>query len=177
MKQIRGGEAVIDAQLNAGYESSSGFRDAFSQIMGAAPTKFNSQHALFEASWLDTPLGAMIAIADDEGLFLLEFVDRRGLEREVERLRIRTKAAIVPGSTTAILSIEKELKSYFEGTLNVFKTPLHLWVVHFKNMYGRNQYVFHMVRHEVMPHKPQLLESHLRIVLLVLQMAQIKLLS
>ncbi len=126
MKQIRSGEAVIDAQLNAGYESSSGFRDAFSKIMGAAPTRFDQQYTVLKASWLDTPLGAMIAIADDDGLFLLEFVDRRGLEREVERVRIRTKSAIVPGSTGAILSIEAELKSYFEGSLKTFKTPLHL---------------------------------------------------
>ncbi len=39
MKQIRKGDAVIDAQLSSGYESSSGFRDAFSKIMGAAPTQ------------------------------------------------------------------------------------------------------------------------------------------
>src|SRR5258708_6776559 len=39
MKQIRAGEAVLDAQLSTRYESSSGFRDAFSRIMGAAPTK------------------------------------------------------------------------------------------------------------------------------------------
>jgi len=31
----------------------------------------------------------MIAISDDDGLYLLEFVDRRGLEREVERLRLK----------------------------------------------------------------------------------------
>ena len=37
MKQIRGGKSVIDVQLNAGYESGSGFRDAFSKILGAAP--------------------------------------------------------------------------------------------------------------------------------------------
>ncbi|MGN6671627.1 MAG: bifunctional transcriptional activator/DNA repair enzyme AdaA, partial [Candidatus Nucleicultricaceae bacterium] len=41
MQQIRAGSAVIDAQLNTGYESSSGFRDAFSKIMGVAPIKFS----------------------------------------------------------------------------------------------------------------------------------------
>ncbi len=126
MKQIRGGEAVIEAQLNVGYESSSGFRDAFSKIMGAAPTHFDQQNHLLKASWLDTPLGPMLAIADEKALYLLEFMERRGLEREIERLRIRTKSAIIPGSTEIIASIEKELKSYFEGGLKVFKTPLHL---------------------------------------------------
>ncbi len=43
MKQIRGGDAVIDVQLSTGYESSSGFRDAFSRIMGAAPTKLGNR--------------------------------------------------------------------------------------------------------------------------------------
>jgi AraC family transcriptional regulator of adaptative response/methylated-DNA-[protein]-cysteine methyltransferase len=85
MKQIRAGESVIDAQLSTGYESSSGFRDAFSRIMRATPSLVERSNILM-ASWLDTQLGPMVAIADEEALYLLEFVDRRGLEREVERL-------------------------------------------------------------------------------------------
>jgi len=125
IKQIRAGEAVIDAQLESGYESSSGFRDAFSKIMGAAPTLLEDNKIL-KASWLDTPLGPMLAIADEEKLFLLEFADRRGLEREIERLRLRVKAAIIPGATPPINSIEKELHAYFAGKLKEFKTPLYL---------------------------------------------------
>lgn len=130
-KQIRSGHAIIEAQLNTGYESSSGFRDAFSKIMGAPPAKFskkmeNEQHTILKASWLDTKLGPMIAISDETGLYLLEFVDRRGLEREIERLRIKTKAAILPGITHPIKSIIIELEAYFNGTLKEFKTPRHL---------------------------------------------------
>lgn len=124
MKQIRTGKAVIDAQLSIGYESSSGFRDAFSRIMGAAPTKLGTNP--LKASWLDTPLGPMIAIANEDGLYLLEFVDRRGLEREVERLRQKTKSAIIPGDTSASSSIKKELVEYFDGKLKIFKTPIFL---------------------------------------------------
>ncbi|MFI5342887.1 MAG: bifunctional transcriptional activator/DNA repair enzyme AdaA [Chlamydiales bacterium] len=123
MKQIRNGESVIEAQLSTGYESSSGFRDAFSRIMGAAPTKLGEDKIL-KASWLDTPLGPMIAIADEHALYLLEFVDRRGLEREVERLRQKIKSTIIPGHTQPISSIERELIQYFNGTLREFKTPL-----------------------------------------------------
>lgn len=126
MGQIRTGDSVIDAQLNTGYESSSGFRDAFSKIMGAAPTKFTQHHKMLKASWLDTKLGPMIAIADETSLYLLEFVDRRGLELEVERLRLKTKAAIIPDVTDPIKSIKLELESYFDGKLTQFKTPLHL---------------------------------------------------
>lgn len=125
MKQIREGESVIEAQLSTGYESGSGFRDAFTRIMGAPPSKLGNEKVL-RAAWLDTVLGPMIAIADDKQLYLVEFVDRRGLEREVERLRKRTKFAIIPGRTAPIDSIEDELKQYFEGTLTTFKTPLFL---------------------------------------------------
>jgi AraC family transcriptional regulator of adaptative response/methylated-DNA-[protein]-cysteine methyltransferase len=134
IKQIRKGDAVIDTQLNMGYESSSGFRDAFSKIMGAPPTKFNKHLNILKASWLDTPLGPMLAIANDEFLYLLEFVDRRGLEREIEKLRIKTKSAIIPGNNKIIISIEKELKFYFEGSLREFKTPLYLLGSNFQKL-------------------------------------------
>ena len=123
LKNIRSGRTIIDAQLSTGYESSSGFRDAFSRIMGAAPTQVDEGQVL-KASWIDTRLGPMMAVADDTALYLLEFVDRRGLEREVERLRKRTKSAIVPGVTEPIRSIERELAEYFDGTLTAFHTPL-----------------------------------------------------
>src|SRR5205085_8542550 len=123
MKHIKEGHAVIDVQLSTGYESSSGFRDAFSRIMGAAPTRAN--HLALKAAWLDTKLGPMIAIADENGLYLLEFVDRRGLENEVQRLRKKLKAAIIPGETPIIKSIESEITHYFNRTNYVFKTPIH----------------------------------------------------
>jgi len=125
MKQIRDGNtAVIDAQIEAYYESSSGFRDAFSRIMGSAPLRAN--HLVLKAAWIDTELGPMIAMADEAGLYLLEFADRRGLEREVERLRKRLKAAIIPGTTQITKKIEKELMDYFQGKKYQFETPLML---------------------------------------------------
>ncbi|MWV46317.1 methylated-DNA--[protein]-cysteine S-methyltransferase [Paenibacillus sp. HJL G12] len=123
MKNIRSGQTVLDAQLSTGYESSSGFRDAFSRIMGAAPTLLEGSNVL-KASWIDTRLGPMMAIGDEQSLYLLEFVDRRGLEREVERLRQRTKSAIIPGMTEPIRSIERELTLYFDGKLSRFTSPL-----------------------------------------------------
>ncbi|MFC0522136.1 bifunctional transcriptional activator/DNA repair enzyme AdaA [Pontibacillus salicampi] len=124
MKEIRNGKSVIHAQVLTGYESGSGFRDAFSSIMGAPPSVRNPDQLLY-ASWLDTPIGPMIAIGDDTALYLLEFVDRKGLEKEIEQLRYKTKAAIVPGYANSIQSIEEELKEYFTGTLLGFHTPIH----------------------------------------------------
>jgi AraC family transcriptional regulator, regulatory protein of adaptative response / methylated-DNA-[protein]-cysteine methyltransferase len=79
--------------------------------------------ALF-AAWLDTPLGAMTAIGDEDALHLLEYADRRGLERQIERLRLRAKAGIVPGRTGPIAQIEAELAAYFGRRSMRFETPL-----------------------------------------------------
>src|SRR5579872_3028710 len=40
---------------------------------------------------LDTPLGPMIALADENALYLLEFADRKGLDQKIERLKKRAK--------------------------------------------------------------------------------------
>ena len=79
--------------------------------------------ALF-AAWLDTPLGPMVAIGDEAALYLLEYVDRRGLERQIERLRVRAEAGVVPGRTGPIAQIERELAAYFDGSSMRFETPL-----------------------------------------------------
>jgi AraC family transcriptional regulator of adaptative response/methylated-DNA-[protein]-cysteine methyltransferase len=124
MKHIRSGASVIDAQVSAGYESGSGFRDAFTRIIGSAPSLSQTSRVL-RAAWFDTELGPMIAIADEIALYLLEFVDRRGLEREIERLRQAAgTAAIIPGHTAPIRQIEAELARYFAGALRHFQTPI-----------------------------------------------------
>ncbi|MDP5275852.1 bifunctional transcriptional activator/DNA repair enzyme AdaA [Chengkuizengella axinellae] len=123
LKSIRTGEKIINAQIDVGYDSSSGFRDAFSNIMGNAP--INSQKVkILYASWIDTKLGPMVSIVDDESLYLLEFVDRRGLEREVERMRNKLNASIIPGKTKISEQIENELKHYFTNRLKKFETPI-----------------------------------------------------
>ena len=99
--------------------------DELSKIMGAAPTRADS-HTVLKAHWLDTLLGPMLAIADEHALLLLAFVERRGLEREIERLRQKTKSAIVPGKAEPIQSIEKEISAYFSGELVNFKTPIKM---------------------------------------------------
>lgn len=80
-----------------------------------------------KASRLDTPLGQMLAIANEEALYLLEFVDCRNLERKIEKLRY------TQGSTQPIHAIEKELSLYFKGVLKEFKTPIFLFGTPFQN--------------------------------------------
>ncbi|MFV9874716.1 MAG: methylated-DNA--[protein]-cysteine S-methyltransferase [Rickettsia conorii subsp. raoultii] len=79
-----------------------------------------------KSAWLGTPLGSMLAISDTERLYLLDFVESKGLEYKIKRLKINTKSAITEDRTRPIISIEEELKSYFSGTLQKFNTPIYL---------------------------------------------------
>jgi AraC family transcriptional regulator of adaptative response/methylated-DNA-[protein]-cysteine methyltransferase len=122
MQSIRNGTSVTGAQLQTGYDSSSGFRDAFSKLLGASPQGF--QGRVLYCDWIDTPLGTMLAIGSDAGLCLLEFLDRRGLEREIERLSVRTKSVLLPGQCDPFKQIRNELSHYFANGNFQFKTPL-----------------------------------------------------
>ncbi|MCO7124388.1 trifunctional transcriptional activator/DNA repair protein Ada/methylated-DNA--[protein]-cysteine S-methyltransferase [Sporolactobacillus shoreicorticis] len=123
MNAIRTGEKIINTQIDSGYASSSGFHDAFSKIMGRTPNRSRKIKILY-AKWIDTPLGPMVSIADEDFLYLLEFADRRGLEREIERLRNRLNAAIIPGATKRSDQIKEELHDYFDHELSMFETPI-----------------------------------------------------
>ncbi|MBA4117547.1 MAG: bifunctional transcriptional activator/DNA repair enzyme protein Ada [Candidatus Puniceispirillum sp.] len=125
-QQMHEGERVIEAQLNAGYDSASGFREAFAKTMGAPPTQAKAQLAVLKASWIDTPLGPMMAVADETGLFLLSFANSTLLERQIEYLRSQNSAVVLPGTNAVLEKVEAELTAYFAGTLHVFETPLHL---------------------------------------------------
>ncbi len=118
---------IVDLeQKEISHESGSSLRDAFSKIMEGSPKKLHESSHILQASWLDTHLGPILAISDDRGLYLLEFVLRRGLEQEIESLRRKLKAAIIPGVNEPIRSIEQELNAYFKGELKEFTTPIHL---------------------------------------------------
>lgn len=134
LKKIRQGGKVIDTQLDLGYQSNSGFRDAFAKIMGIPPVNASKAPLQLKAAWLDTRLGPMVAISDESALYLLEFVDRRGLEKEIERLRIKQNACIIPEITPPIEMIQEEVALYFEGNLKKFKTPLHFIGSEFQKM-------------------------------------------
>ncbi|PCI75155.1 hypothetical protein COB21_05980 [Candidatus Aerophobetes bacterium] len=81
---------------------------------------------ILKASWLDTPLDPMLAISDSNGLYLLEFVGRKGLQQAIEKLCKEKAATIIFGEPEPMKLIRKELAAYFAGTLKKFETPVHI---------------------------------------------------
>src|SRR5436189_1890074 len=124
MRRLHEGAATLDAGLDAGFESDSGFREALARVFGETPGEARDT-PLLTAAWIETPLGPMLAIAGDRGLELLEFVDRRALETELRELRRSLGSAIVPGDHPILRQTRRELSEYFDRRRRAFTMPLH----------------------------------------------------
>lgn len=79
LRLIREGEELDTAVFESGYESHSGFRDAFTRVFGETPGSCRDRECVFLA-WLRSPLGPLVVGATAKGACLLEFSDRRMLE-------------------------------------------------------------------------------------------------
>lgn len=123
LTQIRKGRPVTSAALESGYESLSGFGSAIRRMTGSTPT---DDVPLIHSIRIDTPVGPMMAAADEEGLLLLEFADRRMLEKQVDRIQRRLKAPLVPGTNAILEQLQQQLDAYFDGRLREFTIPLKL---------------------------------------------------
>ncbi|MEM7728624.1 MAG: methylated-DNA--[protein]-cysteine S-methyltransferase, partial [Pseudomonadota bacterium] len=121
-RAIKSGASVIDAQLDAGFDSPSGFRAAFAKTFGTAPAKAKGARRAdpLYVGWLDTCEGRMIVVADDRALYLIEFVDRVRLPSQFERLRRVHGRAVVPGETEVTRTVRREMDEYFGGTRRDF---------------------------------------------------------
>lgn len=123
--QLRSGEPLDDVALGTGWESHSGFREAFTKTFGTAPGAARTiPNAAVMMTTIDTPLGPMVAGATDAGLCLLEFTDRRMLEAQMRRLQSLLKQPLVPGEHPHLAQTREELARYFDGTLTTFSVPL-----------------------------------------------------
>ena len=120
---LQSGDPVIAAQIDAGFESSSAFREAFGRLLGKAPGQF-SNDALLQADWIDTPLGSMIAVSCNHALHLLEFIDRKALPRELDKLIKGAGGGIGFGRPNPTKQVAAELEQFFAGACADFKTPI-----------------------------------------------------
>ncbi|MCP3916330.1 MAG: bifunctional transcriptional activator/DNA repair protein Ada [bacterium] len=121
---MRQGADVTGTAAGSGWESESGFRDAFAKLFGEAPTRAKDVRTRVVTTRLITALGPMLVGATDEGVCLLEFCERRMLETQVKRLRHLLGAAFVPGENEHTHRAEEELAEYFRGDRTTFDWPL-----------------------------------------------------
>lgn len=122
---IRQGNKVIDSAFDSGYQSLSGFHQSFSKLTGVAPSD-SVQKKLIPLRWMSTPLGPMYAAADDDGLCMLEFHDRKALPNQVNLLQRRLKARFIAGDHPLFDDLQQQLDDYFQQRRRHFDIPLNL---------------------------------------------------
>jgi len=120
--QIRNGTEVTEAAFASGYDSLSGFHEAFRHLLGDSPTR-TKDAPLLTIARIPSALGPMVAAADERALLLLEFADRRMLETQIKTLRRRLGCVFAPGSNAVLERATREVGEYLEGTRSRFDVP------------------------------------------------------
>jgi AraC family transcriptional regulator of adaptative response/methylated-DNA-[protein]-cysteine methyltransferase len=123
LDRLANGASIDNTAMELGYESISGFRDAFQKAFDATPGKRSALKSLV-FSRIETPLGPMLGMAEERGLVLLEFTDRPALPREIEELRHRYGYNLLPNHHPHLQRVEAELRAYFSGKLREFSVPI-----------------------------------------------------
>ena len=121
--RIKHGEKVIEAAYSSGYESLSGFTGSFKKKTGFSPIG-SHQHQIIKITRILTPLGPMMAGATENGICLLEFVDRRMLETQLKRIKKLYNAKLLPGTSEHFKELDKQITEYFAGDRTEFTIPL-----------------------------------------------------
>ena len=100
-QQLRRGARLDEVIMGNGFESHSGFRDAFARTFGTAPGRSRSGDCIV-CTWIESPLGPLVAGATVDGICLLEFTDRRMLPAQIKTVGDRFACAVVPGDSLVL---------------------------------------------------------------------------
>jgi AraC family transcriptional regulator of adaptative response/methylated-DNA-[protein]-cysteine methyltransferase len=122
-KKLQQGESITDTAFDSGYESLSGFNESFKNVFGMSP-KNSKNEKMIDLKRIETPIGTMIACADENGICLLEFSDRKALPTELKDISKHFNANIMQGENKHFQLLEKELSEYFDEKRKNFTVPL-----------------------------------------------------
>jgi len=131
-QELKKGKNATHTAFDSGYESLSGFGYTFKKVIGKSPQKSANRNVIL-ISRLTTPLGPMFVCATENGICLLEFVDRRMLETEFTDLQKRLQAKIIAGENEHIKQTKKEITEYFDGKRKTFEVALETPGTDFQN--------------------------------------------
>lgn len=122
-RRLKQGTSLDRVIIESGYQSHSGFREAFGQLVGAPPGQVRDGEPVYAVAF-QSPLGSLVAAAVDDGVCLLEFGDIARLEAQTPRLRRWFRGPIVAGSHPHLEQLRRELEEYFGGGRRTFAVPL-----------------------------------------------------
>ena len=132
--QIKVGTAnATNAAFDVGYESVSGFREAFQKWFQGNPSDVRESDSPIVVSRVLSQLGPLIVAAIDDRICLLEFANRRMLETQFKRVQKAFRRQVVPGDHKLFAVVQKQLDEYFAGIRKQFEFPMATDGTEFQN--------------------------------------------
>ncbi len=125
LQEIGLGQDLDQVGWANGYQSASGFRDAFRQTFGSSPGHIEGTDCIV-IDWVESPLGPLVLGAKSEGICLLEFSNPLRLQKQLAQLRTVWGCPAVPGQHKYLDQLKEELTEYFAGKLTNFRIPITL---------------------------------------------------
>lgn len=86
----------------------------------------NYKNNLLYYFFIETPIGLMVSICSEKGLCLLEFIDRKMLETEINELINHYDSNLIFKENSFSLKIKKEIQMYFYKKLKKFNIELDI---------------------------------------------------
>jgi AraC family transcriptional regulator, regulatory protein of adaptative response / methylated-DNA-[protein]-cysteine methyltransferase len=123
--EISKGSSIDEVLFEKGYESHSGFRDAFARTFGTTPGK-QGPGDFIAVQFMETPLGPLVMAGIKSGICFIEFADQRTLKYSYLKLRKSFNLPVLPATNEPLELLSMELKSYFQAGLTRFTAPLVL---------------------------------------------------
>ena len=123
LQQLKAGRDMTQVALEAGFDSLSGFRDAFARAFDAPPGEARTTPCIY-VDTISTSVGMLTAGATDDGVALLEFPERDRVQRQLLKATKRLRAPALPGAHEHLARLRGQLDEYFAGARREFDLPL-----------------------------------------------------
>lgn len=75
---------------------------------------------LFYSCKIETPIGTLLAVASDNYLVLLDFLDSEKLDTKLKKIGIGDNGVILEADNSILITLKKQLEEYFLGKLKSF---------------------------------------------------------
>ena len=120
---LKQGKRIDDAVFDSGWESHSGFRDAFTKAAGSPPGAA-ARRDYIRLTWIQTPLGQMVAGATEDSICLLEFNEPVRVAAQLGSLSRKLGIAPLAAESELFVPLRAQLSEYFAGERRQFDLPI-----------------------------------------------------
>lgn len=86
----------------------------------------NDTHITISVDTFESPLGEIVAAADDDLLYIIVFSDSKNIEKQFHAVADEISCKFVLGQNEILKSFKCEIHDYFDGKLRKFTTPIKL---------------------------------------------------